>query len=111
MPGSDQVNRNLRDRTARQKAAIRALGERAVGEMEAYAKQNAQWEDQTGEARKGLFGYVLSREASMILRIAHGVGYGVYLELTNQGKYAILNPTAKRFAPQFFDELRKLVAR
>lgn len=109
MAGSDQVNRNLRAHRNRQIAAVRALAERTVGKMEGHAKSHAPWTDRTGEARKGLFGYVLSRETVMLLRIAHGVQYGVFLELTNQGKYAILDPTAKRFAPMFFDDVRKLV--
>src|SRR5690554_5534178 len=111
MAGSDQVNRNLRELMERKKAAIRALAERTTGEMEAYAKPNAPWADRTGDARESLFGYVLSRETTLLLRIAHGQEYGKWLELCNQGKYAILEPTTKRFAPMFFEDVRKLVGR
>lgn len=109
MAGSDTVNRNLLEWTDRRKAAIRAFAERTASDMEAYAKPNAPWQNRTGNARQGLFGYAFERDTQLILRIAHSVDYGVYLELAHQAKYAILEPTAKRFAPQFFEDVQRLV--
>ena len=111
MPGADEVNRRLLELTGRQKAAVSALSERYAAEMEAHAKPNAPWVDRTSMARKLLFGYVFSREAHLLIRIAHGVEYGKYLELANQQKNAILEPTAKQYAPKFFEDVKKLVGR
>lgn len=117
MAGSDKVNKNLRAHRDRAIAAINALGEQRVAMMEADAKVGAPWDDKTGEARKGLFGYTLKRDLTLqirsilLLRIAHTMDYGVYLELTNQGKYAILDPVAKKHGPQFFEDVNRVVGR
>ncbi len=110
MAGSNEVNRNLRAMSDRHKAALYALSQRYAAQMEAYAKVNARWQDQTSLARKGLFGYSMSRNQSLITRIAHTMDYGVYLELANQGKYAILLPTVKRFVADFIEDAQKVVA-
>ncbi len=62
--------------------------------IEAYAKQNASWEDQTGNARQTLHSFVkeLSKD-TVELYLAHGVDYGIYLEVAHAGKYAIIYPT------------------
>jgi len=83
------------------------------------ARQNAAWEDRTGNARGGLFfavdgfglsplmGEVTSEAQSemsdvavesgdantLIITLGHTVFYGKYLELSNGGKYAIIMST------------------
>ena len=63
------------------------LSEQYAARMEAYAKANKRWQDRTGNARQGLFGYSIMRDQSPITRVAHTVDYGVYLELANQGRF------------------------
>ena len=111
MAGSVEVNRNMRMAAERQKAALYALALRYAAQMEAYAKATAKWQDITSMARKGLFGYALPRDKVLLLRIAHSMDYGVYLELTNQGRYAVLSPTVKRFAADFMEDAQKVVGR
>ncbi len=111
MAGSAEVNRNLRLAIERRKAALYALSQRYAAQMEAHAKINAGWQDRTSMARRGLFGYSMQRDQSLITRIAHTMDYGVYLELSNHGKYAILLPTVKRFVADFIEDAQKVVAR
>jgi hypothetical protein len=110
MAGSIDVIRNLQAMANRERAAIHALGQQFAAKGEAYAKKNARWKDRTGNARQGLFGYVLEDGNDMKVRTAHTMDYGVYLEYANSGKYAILEETAAKHAPEFFEAVRKLVS-
>jgi hypothetical protein len=110
LPGADQVNRNLMALADRQKAALLALSEQYAARMEAYAKANKRWQDRTGNARQGLFGYSIMRDQSLITRVAHTVDYGVYLELANQGRFAILLPTVRRFVADYLEDAKRVMS-
>jgi hypothetical protein len=109
MPGLENVLGNLKGCEDRMRAALHALGMQTAAQMEAYAKQNAPWEDQTGNARQGLFGEVAEADGKLKVRIAHTVEYGVYLELSRKGRRPILEPTAQKFAPEFFEAAKGLL--
>jgi hypothetical protein len=84
-----------------------------TSELENYAKDNASWTDQTGNARNALRGYIGDQPPSdysaadaipypeatnlaenvVAIYLAHGMSYGVFLELANQGIYGIINET------------------
>lgn len=74
--------------------AVRGVADYFQPILESYAKENASWEDRTGNARQSLHAWVedLSKDV-VALYLAHGMEYGVYLELRWGGKYAILLPT------------------
>src|SRR5687767_14986848 len=74
--------------------AIRQVGNYFAAKFETYAKENAEWEDQTGNARQGLHAFVeeLARD-SVQLFLSHGVTYGLWLEVKWAGRYAIIWPT------------------
>lgn len=74
-------------------AAIRMYAEQSALELQSYAKKNARWTDRTGHARQRLTGDVLVASNGYKLRLAHGVDYGVWLELANEKKYAIIQET------------------
>lgn len=109
MAGADQVNSNLLSLAMRKKAALHALGERYAAQLEAHAKEAAPWQDRTSHARQSLFGNVFERNQNIITRLGHGASYGVYLELANQGKYAILLPTVRRFVKDFLEDAKKVM--
>mgnify|MGYP000863145163 FL=1 len=111
MPGLDNVIGNLKGCEDRMRAALYGLGMQTAAQMEAYAKQNAPWQDQTGHARQGLFGEVLEEDGKLKIRIAHTEEYGVYLELSRKGRRPILEPTAQKFAPEFYDAAKELLTK
>lgn len=80
--------------------AVRAVAEYFAGVMEEYAKENAPWQDQTGNARQTLNTFVeeIGPEA-VELYLSHGVDYGVYLEQRFGGRYAIIWPTIEAHLP------------
>ena len=113
--------------------AIRQYGEKVLVALQAIAnfwgqsiqdeaRQNAAWEDRTGNARSGLFfavdGFglepmtgIVSPEAksqmsdvaieagdrnTLVITLGHTVFYGKFLETSNGGKYAIIMSTIEK---------------
>lgn len=109
MPGSDEVNKNLKEFRSRLLAGIYAISQNRASWMEADAKRKAPWTDRTGNARSGLFGEATIVGDVIRVRIAHSVEYGPYLELCNSKKYSILEDTAKAHAPEYFSDIERLV--
>lgn len=68
--------------------------------VEAYAKLNAPWTDQTGMARAGLTASVGVDGGEVVLTLAHSVDYGIWLELIQDGSYAIIMPTLEALGPE-----------
>ncbi|HHY47097.1 MAG TPA: hypothetical protein GX506_07355 [Firmicutes bacterium] len=109
MPGAERVIANMWDWVNRTKAALFALGQHYDAKMESEAKQEAPWTDRTGNARQGLFGEAMEESDALRVRIAHSVDYGVYLELAHSQKYAVLEPVAKRNAPEFIRDAQEVI--
>ncbi len=77
----------------RKTAGMYALLEDWAGTLEGYAKENAPWTDRTANARQGLNGGVDAYDNHFVLYLAHGVEYGIWLEIAHGGNYAIIRPT------------------
>lgn len=60
---------------------------------EAYAKTNAPWTNRTGAARATLTGESSVRGASGEITVGHGVDYGIWLEVSNGRKCAVIPQT------------------
>jgi len=100
--------------------AIEQYGERAWVAIEAVcrewatgrqnaARQNASWQDRTGNARTGLFSDVERTSSGVTIVLGHTMSYGVYLELSHGGRYAIVMRTLEEGAPELEGMLRDLV--
>lgn len=111
MAGSDSVTRSIEEEMQRRIAAVYGMAQDYGATMEGEMKQNAPWQDRTGNARQGLHCKVEHNEAvkTIVLQTAHTADYGVYLEYTNSGKYAICGPTAKKYAPEVIDNARRIM--
>jgi hypothetical protein len=79
--------------------------------VQAYARENAPWQDRTGDARSGLTAKGQQRLHQYSITLFHTVEYGLWLEVRWSGKYAIIRPTLEVMGPQFMAELelRELV--
>lgn len=89
------------------KRTIRAVLLRFAPEMESWLKENAGWNDQTGNARQTL--YALLEESADDLRVVadYKMWYGVFLELSNAGRFAVVAPCIDVFAPRIFQALQE----
>lgn len=117
--GDEAMIRRMGDYGDRVVAAAREIGRYFAPILEAHAKENAPWTDRTANARQALRGYVdgdVPREASgenaaaypdphdlardvVAIYLSHGMNYGVYLEASMQGRYAIIWPTIQEHLP------------
>ena len=106
--------------------AIHAVATRWGQDMQNQARQNAPWQDRTGNARSGLmfavdgFGLapvigevdpgamsvmtdavaVSGSPEALVVVVGHTVFYGKFLELSNGGKYAIIMSTIENNLPR-----------
>lgn len=111
MPGGDEVIKNLKDWGDRKRAAVVALAQDWAGTAEGRAKERASWTDRTANARGGLFGEVSVsgyKRDEILIKLAHSMEYGVFLELANDGKYAILKPTLDDAVPEIYAAYERL---
>jgi len=89
-------------------AAAGSLATHFAGVLEAYAKANAPWHDRTSNARQTLFSVVDVEKERVILYLSHGMEYGVFLELCNAGRYAIILPTLEAHYEQIKQAMKDL---
>lgn len=72
-----------------------------------YAKNNHRWQNQTGDAERGLVGGATWESSTVVTAaVAHSVYYGVYLEYSFQRRYAILEEAIQYAAQQLGDYLK-----
>jgi len=77
--------------------------------IEADMKVNRPWTDRTGAAKATLNVIVEQKNDTTVrITLAHGVHYGIWLEMAKEKKYAIVAPTIKKFAPEILEELKDI---
>lgn len=81
-------------------------------EIEAKMKQNRPWTDRTGMAKATLNAKVSRPDGNKVrITLAHGVDYGVDLELKHGKNYAIVGPTVEVEGPRLVSDLNNLMAK
>lgn len=96
--GTEEMLANMDEYGRRVKGVISKVAHRWQPVIEEQAKTNRPWNDQTGNAVQGLRAWVddTDPDAIVILYLKHSVDYGVFLELKNSGRYAIIMPTLEQ---------------
>lgn len=89
------VNTVVRATSAMEEGALR---------VENYAKTNAPWADRTGEARNGLTAEVYEEGGEIVLELYHTAEHGRWLELIQDGNFAIIMPTLEALGPEILRE-------
>jgi len=74
--------------------------------IQQYARDNAPWEDQTGDARAGLTAGVEIDGNECSISLQHTVSYGIWLEIRWGGRYAIIIPTIEQLGPEIYREMQ-----
>ena len=74
-------------------AAVRVFAEQGATKLRSYAQSNAKWTDRSGSARTRLNAYVSAVNQGYRITLAHGVEYGIWLELAHEKAYSIIPQT------------------
>ena len=92
------------------RSSLQIIADSAAKAMESYAKTNAKWTDRTGAARQRLKGSTRWDETALIAAISHNVDYGIWLELCNEKKYAILEEALNSQAQNLLDAYQRFLS-
>ena len=84
---------NLENAETKSQVAIRMFAQEGAKKFENHAKKNRPWTDRTGMARKSLNATTEKRNNGIRITLAHGVDYGLWLELAHEKRFAIVKPT------------------
>jgi hypothetical protein len=76
---------------------------------ETYIKTNARWTDRTGAARSGLTALASSSGSTYEILMAYSVTYGIWLEIANDRKYAIITPAMRIVGEKVMRDLQGLL--
>lgn len=77
--------------------------------LEKYAKTHRRWKDRTGMARKTITAVPGKTATGYRIKLAHGVNYGIWLELANEKRYAIINEAINTEGPQILKDFQGLM--
>jgi hypothetical protein len=109
-----KVKNNIRSIQQRQLTAAFAVFQLyavlILNEFNQRQAGNEFWQNRTFQAMSAVFANAFKDQNSIGLFIAHGVDYGVYLELANDRRYEALRPLIKKYFPIVRAALQTLVA-
>lgn len=107
-----QVALNIKSIYDRRCAALYALALKYAGLAINYfrAQQNNEtyWKNQTSDAKNRMFTNAFIEDNVIGWFMAHGVEYGPYLELSNNGAHEAIRPIIIEFAAKFIDDAKKI---
>ena len=106
------LKKNLDNMSTKLGAVILMYAATKASEIQATMKMNRPWTDRTGMA-KALLNAKVSQPSPTIVRItlAHGVDYGIWLELAHEKNYAIIAPTVREEGPRIVSDLDNLMSK
>jgi len=110
-----EVQRNARARMVRLRSSMIAATQVTAGQIERDLKTHAPWVDRTGNARNGLRATpavfkATPDEFEVGIITGHSVEYGIWLEVRWNGRFAIVGPTTRAWAPRYFQRMERLLA-
>ena len=92
-------------------ACLRRVGSAAAEDIENYAKLNRPWVDRTGNARRTMKGVCRISGNILTVGVVGRMPYSVYLELGYGGKYSVLAPSVRHFAPEVLQSFARGMSR
>ena len=90
-------------------AAIEMKIDTGSQELQSYAQTNARWTNRTGEARRRLKCTYSKEKTKYKIKLAHGVKYGVWLELANEKRYSIIPETIQNKGQEVMEDFNNLL--
>lgn len=107
---SDNLTKNLKTMPDKLDRALAAAVEYAATRSESSMKAKAIWKDQTGNARAGLHTTPFHEGKTHGYHLAHGVPYGIWLEVRWDGRYGIIPQATQEGGMMVMSLITKLLA-
>lgn len=99
--GLDDVQKKLADYERKMMRGVEIRVGAFAGQLESKAVKHAPWTDRTSIARNSITGSWSSQGGVIIVALAIGADYGKYLELSNGGRYRIIQPVVESSRQEF----------
>lgn len=107
---SDQLFKNTKVLPQKLDRALAAAVEFAATRSENSMKNNAPWTDRTSNARNGLHTIPFHQGKTHGYHLAHGVPYGIWLEVRWDGRYGIIPQSVQEGGMMVMSLMTKLLA-
>ena len=106
------LKKNLDKMSVKLGAVVLMYASTKASQIQAKMKVNRPWTDRTGMA-KALLNAKVSQPNTNTVRItlAHGVDYGIWLELAHGKNYAVIAPTIRDEGPRIVEGLNNLMSK
>lgn len=109
---SSSLKRNLDNMSVKLGAVVLMYAATKANELQSKMKVNRPWTDRTGMAKATLNAKVSQPNKETVrITLAHGVEYGIWLELANEKNYAIIAPTIRQEGPRVVSDLNGLMSK
>lgn len=110
MSGSAEVIRNMWSWAALKRAGIEGVSRVAAANAQNYSRTHYRWHPQTGRAHGGLNGGMYWESiAALKIYLAHSMSYGVFLEMSNDRKNAILEEAINSVKDSWFNGVKRIM--
>ena len=107
---ASKLVQGLDDFDEKSKAALQMYAESAAAKLESYMKEKRPWTDRTGSAKARLKASAEEvPKKGYRITLAHGVDYGIHLELANEKRFAIVQPTIESQSGEVMEGFQGLV--
>lgn len=106
-----RLRNNLRDFDDNYRRNIRSVVDYEAAYATGWMKEHAPWTDDTGAARSGLTATPLHARTFSEILLAYSVNYGIWLEVANDRKYAIITPAIRIIGNKLMHDLQHLIDR
>lgn len=99
---------NMSELSSKTETALMMYAETKSTQLKSYMQNNRPWTDRTGQAKRMLNAETEKVTQGARIKLSHGVDYGIWLELANEKKYAIIEPTIRIKGPEVMNGLNNL---
>ena len=108
--GSSELNGGIDKLSNKIGAAVMMYCSTKARQLESQMKVQRPWTDRTNMAKATLNAKVSQPNPTTIrITLAHGVEYGIWLELANEKNYAIVGPTIRNESPRVIRDMQDLL--
>ncbi|NIU83399.1 MAG: hypothetical protein GWN64_07950 [Candidatus Thorarchaeota archaeon] len=108
-----RVSQNIVAIYQRKEAALFALALsykiKMLNTFRTKQSENFYWTNRTQQAFQRVFSEAVKDGGDIVVFLAHGVDYGVYLEMANDRKHAALKPIVTSLGALFLQDARRIV--